>query len=251
MTTAALDIHRAKQHPTIVEAWSAVMEDVRSVGKDGYNDQQRYKFRGIDAVVNAVGPALRRNGVIITPRLVELEYSDVTVGQRQTRMGHARVIVEYTARNGTEQLIIGEVPGEAMDVGDKAVAKAMSVAYRIALLQSLTLPTDDPDPDAQTVERAPRRKAATPELVPEAAETAPAAPTTVTMRRRTNNDDRITQAQLGALHTGFTRHHITDRAAGLMYCENVINRPIESTKELTKQEASRVIDALKTGGPNE
>jgi hypothetical protein len=40
-----------------------------------------------------------------------------------------------------------------MDAGDKATAKAMSVAFRTALLQSLSLPTDDVDPDAHSYER--------------------------------------------------------------------------------------------------
>ena len=40
-----------------------------------------------------------------------------------------------------------------MDSGDKATAKAMSVAFRTALLQALALPTDEPDPDSQSYER--------------------------------------------------------------------------------------------------
>jgi len=40
-----------------------------------------------------------------------------------------------------------------MDSGDKATAKAMSVAFRTALLQSLSLPTDEVDPDATSYER--------------------------------------------------------------------------------------------------
>jgi hypothetical protein len=41
-----------------------------------------------------------------------------------------------------------------MDSGDKGTAKAMSVAYRILLLQSLIIPTDDRDPDQDSYERA-------------------------------------------------------------------------------------------------
>ena len=41
-----------------------------------------------------------------------------------------------------------------MDVGDKGTPKAMSVAYRIVLLQMLCIPTDEPDPDSQSYERA-------------------------------------------------------------------------------------------------
>ncbi len=47
-----------------------------------------------------------------------------------------------------------------MDSGDKATAKAMSVAYRIALIQALNAPTGDPDPDTQTYERSASHAAA-------------------------------------------------------------------------------------------
>jgi hypothetical protein len=57
------------------------------------------------------------------------------------------------------------VLGEAMDSGDKAVAKAMSVAFRIALLQALALPTDEPDPDSYSYERSEAKPHATLEQV--------------------------------------------------------------------------------------
>lgn len=44
--------------------------------------------------------------------------------------------------------------GEAFDSGDKATAKAHSVAFRTAMLQTLCLPTDEKDPDVDTYERA-------------------------------------------------------------------------------------------------
>ena len=56
----------------------------------------------------------------------------------------------------------------------------------------------------------------------------------------------ITKAQSAALHASFGDAGITDRAARLAYCHNLIKRPIESSKDLTKAEASRVIDALKS-----
>src|SRR5690606_34079164 len=43
--------------------------------------------------------------------------------------------------------------GEAMDSGDKATSKAMSVAFRTALIQALALPTDEPDPAESTYQR--------------------------------------------------------------------------------------------------
>lgn len=53
---------------TIHEALAHVMQDVQAVRKGELNKHGGYAFRGIDAVVNAVGPALRAHGVIVAPR---------------------------------------------------------------------------------------------------------------------------------------------------------------------------------------
>lgn len=143
--------------PTIFKALADVMRAVKSVGKDGFNDQGRYKFRGIDGVLNAVGPALRDAGVFVVPDVRSYEYGSVTVGSKRTEMSHARVVVAYTFYGPAGDSVVSSAAGEAFDSGDKATAKAMSVAFRTALLQSLALPTDDPDPDSQTYERAPAK----------------------------------------------------------------------------------------------
>jgi hypothetical protein len=112
-------------------------------------------FRGIDAVMNAAGPAMRSHGVHVRPsKILSLAYVDVLVGKNQTAMMSVRVMVRYRVTGPGGDHFDGVAPGEAFDSGDKGTAKAMSVAYRTFLLQALTLPTDDPDPDAQTHERA-------------------------------------------------------------------------------------------------
>jgi hypothetical protein len=143
------------EKPTVVEALSAVMEDVQAVRKDKRNEQQGYQFRGIDAVVNAVGPAFRRHHIIAVPTKSDARYRDV-----QTSTGkpsrECTVIVTYRFYGPAGDFIECEVPGESMDFGDKGAPKAMSVAYRIALLQALCIPTDEPDADSQSYERAPQ-----------------------------------------------------------------------------------------------
>lgn len=138
--------------PTIHEALSAVMAEVQAVGKGDRNTAQGYQFRGIDAVVNAVGPVLRKHGVIAVPHQTEARYRDV-----QTSNGKASrectVNVTYRFYGPAGDFIDANVPGESMDFGDKGAPKAMSVAYRIALLQALCIPTDEPDPDAQSFDR--------------------------------------------------------------------------------------------------
>lgn len=141
-------------HDNVIKALSAVMADVGAVKKGDFNEGQRFNFRGIDSVVNAVSPALRKHGVIVTPTVQTVDYSTVEVGRNRTPMGHVRVVVEYKFTHESGGAITATVPGEAMDSGDKATAKAMSVAFRTALLQALCLPTDEPDPDSHSYERA-------------------------------------------------------------------------------------------------
>lgn len=154
--------------PSIHEALSQVMADVRAVRKDSRNSDQGYVFRGIDAVVNAVGPSLRTHGVIAVPMLEHASYRDVQTSRGKPSR-EVTVQVRYRFYGPAGDYLDTVVPGEAMDFGDKGTAKAMSVAMRIALLQALALPTDEADPDSQTYERAPvavnRESAPSPEKV--------------------------------------------------------------------------------------
>lgn len=141
-----------KKH-SVVEALSKVMSEVQAVGKGSTNTQQGYRFRGIDAVVNEVGPALRKHGVIMLPTVEDVHYNVVEVGKQRTLMRECTVRVRYAFHGPAGDVIECVSIGEAMDSGDKATPKAMSVAYRVALLQALCIPTDEPDADSQSYER--------------------------------------------------------------------------------------------------
>lgn len=144
-----------------VEALAAVMAQVRAVRKGDRNTQQNYNFRGIDAVMNAVGPALRDHGVVVMPVCEEAHYRDVTTSTGKPSR-ECTVKVRYRFYGPAGDFVECVTPGESMDVGDKGAPKAMSVAYRIALLQALCLPTDDADPDSTSYERADREVVETP-----------------------------------------------------------------------------------------
>lgn len=157
MSTATTRAAPSVSEPqTIFQIFAAAKNEVRAVGKDQRNQQQNFNFRGVDAVVNAAAPALDKHGVITVPVLEEVEYTTVEVGQKRTPMAHVRVRVTYRFHGPAGDHFDAVVPGEAMDSGDKGTAKAMSVAYRIALIQALNLPTSDEDPDARNYERSPR-----------------------------------------------------------------------------------------------
>lgn len=139
--------------PTVIEALSAVMAEVQAIGKGDTNKEQGYNFRGIDAVINAVGPVFRKHGVIAVPVKCQANYRDVLTS-REKRSRECTVAVTYRFYGPAGDFIDCEVPGESMDFGDKGAPKAMSVAYRIALLQTLCIPTHDPEPDSESFERA-------------------------------------------------------------------------------------------------
>lgn len=139
---------------TVYEAWSNVMEEVQAIGKDGVNTTpgQNYKFRGIEAVMNAVGPVLRRHKVVVVPKVLE-ESAERYQTKSGTAMINRVVRVRFTVYGPDGDSFDGETYGEAADSSDKSISKAQSVAYRTFLTQALTIPTGDADPDASTHER--------------------------------------------------------------------------------------------------
>ena len=128
-----------------------VMKEVQGLAKRDKNTSQGFNFRGIDAVMNAVGPALRKHGGFIVPKIVESNNSSALNSNGKT-LNIVHLVVDYLVFGSEGEPIVGRVAAEAFDSGDKATAKAMSVAYRTFLLQLLCLPTDEPDPDSFSYE---------------------------------------------------------------------------------------------------
>jgi hypothetical protein len=232
----------------IIKRLSAVMEAVGNVSKGERNQAQGFNFRGIDAVVNAVSPALRKNGVVVVPRLIHSEYATVTVGKNQTQMGHARVQVEYAFYAEDGSSISAIVAAESMDSGDKATAKAMSVAFRTALLQALCLPTDELDPDHEVFERsAPVQKI-------HSTKPSPVAPKEEKQVKQVKQEVKTQPAGKPALskaHQSWIVKTIEDKFKGedpMVVAGDIIGRTIASLNEVTQDESAVLIPALAGGG---
>lgn len=123
-----------------------VMREVTSVAKTGMNTQQNYPFRGIDGVMNEVGPAMRKVGVLAIPTVTQYKCRDtLTTLDKKTREVVIEVRYDFYAEDGSS--VSAVVWGESLDFSDKGTAKALSVALRQALLQTLMLPTQEPTTD--------------------------------------------------------------------------------------------------------
>jgi hypothetical protein len=124
----------------------AVMAEVQGIAKKEKNAAQNFNFRGIDAVMNAVGPALRKHGGYLTQSIISVDYSTMA-SKNGGSLNIVRGIVQFNIFGSEGEPVTGDVAAESFDSGDKATAKMMSVALRTFLLQALALPTDEPDPD--------------------------------------------------------------------------------------------------------
>jgi hypothetical protein len=147
----------AETVPNVQQAWANVMAEVQGLGKHQRTDSgNRFNFRGVDDVMNAVGPVLRKHGVSVVPTAVTHHPENYST-KSGTAMRNVTVLVSYAIHGPAGDTMPGAAAGEAADSGDKATPKAMSVAFRTFLLQSLCLPTDEPDPDREQHERAPEQ----------------------------------------------------------------------------------------------
>lgn len=136
----------------IYQAISGVMNDIGAVGKDSKNIQQGFMYRGIDAVMNALSPAMVQHKMFVVP-----ECLDHSREERETKTGghliYSIVKVRYTffAEDGT--FVQATTIGEGMDSGDKATNKAMAIAFKYACFQAFCIPTKEMvDPDGESHE---------------------------------------------------------------------------------------------------
>lgn len=134
----------------IFELIGKAMDEIGAITKDSVNKQQGFKYRGIDAVMNALNPVLRKNGLFITPEVLDHKREE-----RQTNSGgrliYSILTMKYTMFAPDGSSVSAVVIGEGMDSGDKASNKAMSVAMKYAMFQLFCIPTEEmADPDAET-----------------------------------------------------------------------------------------------------
>lgn len=145
----------------IYGAIAAMLNDMDAIGKDKKNQAQGFMYRGIDQVFNAVHPLFAKHKVFPTCEILSRE-----VTERQSTKGgvlfYVNLKARYTFHAEDGSCVATEAWGEAMDSGDKASNKAMSVAYKYAMFQLLCIPTEAVDPDSQVHEVEPAKPAAKP-----------------------------------------------------------------------------------------
>jgi hypothetical protein len=93
-----------------------------------------FAFRGVDAVVAKLTPLLNENGVIVVPQESRQILSQRDVGAKVVTKADVEVTYRFYGAEG--DFLDVQVVGQADDFADRSSAQAMSVAFRIALLQT-------------------------------------------------------------------------------------------------------------------
>lgn len=143
----------------IYEAIPAIMADIDAVGKNKKNEQQKFMYRGIDDVMNAINPALVKHKVFVVPELLEQKREERTTSKGGLLIySICKIKFSFCADDGSHVDAI--TVGEGMDSGDKATNKAMAIAFKYACFQVFCIPTEEmknADPDRECHEVAPNQ----------------------------------------------------------------------------------------------
>ena len=149
---------------TVHEAINRVVQDVGGVGRDGYNEHQKFSFRSIEGTVNAIRPSLLQHGLTIIPVYKSLDHTDYT--RDDGKVVHRAVLegnFQITGPGGDETFVT--TIGEATDMEGRATNKAMSAAFKYALLQTFQIGSGE---DGDATDHAPQVRNSAPAPRPQA-----------------------------------------------------------------------------------
>ena len=139
--------------PHVYRAINSITAAMAAEGipKAHMNLQDQYQYRSIDDVLGRLGPLLAKHGLCVLPRILKRHGAE-RLGDNQSILSSVHVLIAYdlvSSRDGSLHTI--KSSGEALDSSDKATAKAMSAAYKSAMLQTFCVPvTGGDDADAKS-----------------------------------------------------------------------------------------------------
>ena len=203
----------------IFEKICAIQKEIDGIGKNEVNQMQHFNFRGIDTVYNHLHNLLAKHDVFSVSDILD-ERSE----ERQTKKGGMLIYrilkMKYRFYTSDGSYVETVVIGEGMDSGDKASNKAMAIAHKYSMLQMFTIPTEDKkDPDAEThVVTGPPKKTQDP-------------------NKPTDKQRKAIFAIANKIWPADTTNKLKDFCRGM-------GLP-ESSREMTKKQATNLIEDLK------
>ncbi|MFL6728286.1 MAG: ERF family protein [Sphingomicrobium sp.] len=136
--------------PSVYAAINAVSAELAKSGiaKASINEADDYNYRSIDDMLDRLAPLLAKHRLCVLPQALEREATERRDdAQRLLIQVVLRVAFTLTSVDDGSSHVV-EAFGEALDASDKATAKAMTAAFKSAMVQAFCIPvrgTEDPD----------------------------------------------------------------------------------------------------------
>lgn len=242
-----------------------------------------YSVVGYEQIIAKLQPFFLKYGINVYPSVVEATSWDtfrervdggVLVKTRETHF--ARVIIDYVISDTTGQSQTVRMVGEAENDNDKAMSAAVSFSWKYMAKNVFDLVTGDPDPDTIGT-KVSRGEQTTPTATvvstgtepktggtPTAPPPAPAPQTQPVLegavQRNTQTGEAASEGQVklisviltGKKNTDYPNNQGMTQGQAYDFVEGVVGRKLDRSvhytkkfQELTKEEAKRVMDAIK------
>ena len=136
--------------PSVYASINAVSAELaeHGIAKTHVNAVDDYQYRSIDDLLDRLAPVLAKHRLCVLPRALKR-----TIAERQDEgqrvLFHVSLKVAFTLTSVDDgSCHVVKAYGEALDPSDKATAKAMSAAYKSAMIQTFCIPlagSEEPD----------------------------------------------------------------------------------------------------------
>lgn len=141
-----------RTYPHVYRAIHRVIVEFAEDGipKNHINLQEQYTYRSIDDVTARLAPLLAKHGLCTLPRLLR-RHAESCCGDGGEELLRVVVLAAFdlvSSRDGSRHTV--RAGGEALDAGDKGTAKAMSSAFKYAMIQTFCIPVPVEDADGVT-----------------------------------------------------------------------------------------------------
>lgn len=199
---------RSEQIDALAVALVKAQAGIKGAVKDSLNPHFRSKYADLESVMDACKGPLNENGISVLqiPEPVE------------SGVGIRTVLLHESGQYISGVMVLPMVKQDPQGAGS-----AITYARRYGLMAMVGVCPEDDDGEGAMQREQPQQR-----------------PAPVTQ-----NNDSASEAQLKAIHAMLTRMGVKDREQGLSIISAAAKRPVGTSKELTRAEASMVIEALK------
>ena len=226
----------------VVAALSRVMADIGGIGKDN-RSPQGYAYRGIEQITKEVQPLFAKYGIVFAPQVETFEQVDLIVNGKPWTDQKLTVRYKVYGPGGIEDFIEARVPGIGRDNSDKGANKAMSQAFKYALIQVLCIADAKDDSDSEPPHEASHRSATDQRADTGAGDRTPPAPATSFDPPTTKASAADVKKLEGLLKSATAAHGQTEQAA----TDTLLAKyGVANLWELTKAEANEATATLET-----